>query len=496
MSSENIIAVSDEAMPKHENIKQELTTPTAYSNDGQKISVTSSGMTKLIEAYSFSDDETNSDNENEHDCNLGSTIFRNPSVKNEAKEDSSLTDVLSNVHNNQASTRTDLSCVSNLQNSAETSDKFVSSMLEAVASIESEPSENESDEISSESSEEESSSETESSSSESSSEDNDEQYRQARLSLQKLEEEKKTTEIGFGSILLETKPEIKNVDVVLPGTVALQVIGEVNSIIDDNVVVIKAIPNKPALNLDSVLFLENRSVLGRIYETFGPVSAPYYVVCFEEGKIHAGVAVNQKVYSAPEIGDFTSYVLTAQLKVLRGSDASWLDDREPPDNAVEYSDDEAERNAKRQKKKRKAPPDNKPIQGDAPNARSRQNRGRGNWTNRSVSIRNPHAQLQDSDVGWMNAVTNIQHYKQGGGPFHRSMTPNLANVPSGPMFGRGFMPGQIPSYSGMMPNPSVSWRPPGCIPPPPGDPSNILTAPAHPHMFPPHSAPIPPPPPP
>ena len=40
-------------------------------------------------------------------------------------------------------------------------DKFVSSMLEAVASIESEPSENESDEISSESSEEESSSETE-----------------------------------------------------------------------------------------------------------------------------------------------------------------------------------------------------------------------------------------------------------------------------------------------------------------------------------------------
>ena len=126
MSSENNIAVSDEAIPKHENIKQELTTPTAYSNDDQKISVTSSGMTKLIEAYSLSDDdETNSDNENEHDCNLGSTIFRNPSVKNEAKEDSSLTDVLSNVHNNQASTRTDLSCFSNLQNSAETSGGYL-----------------------------------------------------------------------------------------------------------------------------------------------------------------------------------------------------------------------------------------------------------------------------------------------------------------------------------------------------------------------------------
>lgn len=43
----------------------------------------------------------------------------------------------------------------------------------------------------------------------------------------------------------------------------------------------------------------------------------------------------------------------AQLQKLKGTDASWLDDVEPPPEAQEFSDDEAEREMKKKKRQRK-----------------------------------------------------------------------------------------------------------------------------------------------
>lgn len=51
--------------------------------------------------------------------------------------------------------------------------------------------------------------------------------------------------------------------------------------------------------------------------------------------------------------DFAAYVFLAQLRRLKGSDASWLNDIEPPVEEVEYSDDEMERIAKKKKRNRK-----------------------------------------------------------------------------------------------------------------------------------------------
>ena len=48
--------------------------------------------------------------------------------------------------------------------------------------------------------------------------------------------------------------------------------------------------------------------------------------------------------------NFDFVFLCLQLKRLKGSDASWRHDIEPPEHHVEYSDDEEERNLRKAKK--------------------------------------------------------------------------------------------------------------------------------------------------
>ena len=47
---------------------------------------------------------------------------------------------------------------------------------------------------------------------------------------------------------------------------------------------------------DSVLLLENRSVVGKIYETFGPVPQPYYSVRFNSGAeiMEKGIKIGER----------------------------------------------------------------------------------------------------------------------------------------------------------------------------------------------------------
>jgi H/ACA ribonucleoprotein complex non-core subunit NAF1 len=66
------------------------------------------------------------------------------------------------------------------------------------------------------------------------------------------------------------------------------------------------------------------------------------------------ILVDMPVYYAPNL-PFTSYVFTSHLMAMRGSDASWKHDNEPPDDVKEYSDDEEERRdrTRNQRNKRK-----------------------------------------------------------------------------------------------------------------------------------------------
>jgi H/ACA ribonucleoprotein complex non-core subunit NAF1 len=169
-------------------------------------------------------------------------------------------------------------------------------------------------------------------------------------------------------------PATKNelVDVVVPpvtvsltpGTL-LSPAGAVMAIVDLNVVV-QAPPGSTALDIGSVLAFEDLTVLGAVFDTFGPVKQPHYSVRFNrpEDIDRDRVVVGRPVLFVP---DHARFVLPAQLH-QKGSDASAMFDEEPPEEEVEFSDDEAEAQAKAAKKKPKKKQQQQPQAPAAPRA--------------------------------------------------------------------------------------------------------------------------------
>uniref|UniRef100_H2YHP1 H/ACA ribonucleoprotein complex subunit n=1 Tax=Ciona savignyi TaxID=51511 RepID=H2YHP1_CIOSA len=195
-------------------------------------------------------------------------------------------------------------------------------------------------------------------------------------------------------------------------------------------VVVKASVGKPALNLDSVLFLEDKSFLGRVYETFGPVPAPYYVVCFNETEKTSELSLEQKIYFAPDIKDYTSFILTAQLTQAKGSDASWKDDREPSSpQLIEFSDDEEERSFKKKLKNPGTQTGTKPVKRGRNNNQNNQSVGKqnnqnaGTWVNRGTRFANPTNQMRDADINWMMSYNQGNPQQGGRGGQYRQPPP-------------------------------------------------------------------------
>lgn len=109
--------------------------------------------------------------------------------------------------------------------------------------------------------------------------------------------------------------------------------------------------NSVPLDIDSVLFLDHgKLALGKVFDVIGPVSMPIYCVRFNshDDIVSKGISVGNKVFFAPR-SEYSSYVIFP-LVMSKGSDASWKNDVEPPENLVDYSDDEQERRTKRKAK--------------------------------------------------------------------------------------------------------------------------------------------------
>ena len=117
---------------------------------------------------------------------------------------------------------------------------------------------------------------------------------------------------------------------------------------------------------------------GRIFDVFGPVIRPLYSLRFESeedfDKI-TGLTVGADVSVAPSDPRLTSYVFLKDLLKLKGTDASWEDDGEAPEEMAEFSDDETERQAKQQKQRVK-----RPLQNNS-------ERGRGHQPTRPATVR-------------------------------------------------------------------------------------------------------------
>lgn len=120
-------------------------------------------------------------------------------------------------------------------------------------------------------------------------------------------------------------------------------------------VLVEALRNSIPLDIDSVLFLDNgKKALGKIFDVIGPVAVPIYCVRFNNHDDIAtkGIAVGDKVFYAPRT-EYSQFLIISDI-MTKGSDASWKNDIEPPDNMVEYSDDEEERKTKRMAKANRA----------------------------------------------------------------------------------------------------------------------------------------------
>ncbi|KAJ0174806.1 hypothetical protein K1T71_009914 [Dendrolimus kikuchii] len=156
-----------------------------------------------------------------------------------------------------------------------------------------------------------------------------------------------------GELGLDDLPPIEDLAISLPAQETTK-IGTIASIVD-RLVIVRAFPETPAIDLDSVLFLEyGAKALGKVFDVFGPVTEPHYCVRFnsQEHVRERGVQPGQEVFIAPK-SQHTNYVFLNELMKIKGSDASWLHDVEPPPSQVEYSDDEEERRANKAKKEQR-----------------------------------------------------------------------------------------------------------------------------------------------
>ncbi|KAJ1944671.1 hypothetical protein EC988_005928 [Linderina pennispora] len=144
------------------------------------------------------------------------------------------------------------------------------------------------------------------------------------------------------------RPEIPAVAIaILPATQETRPLGTVYSIVNDTVIIESAQSGvHSVLDVDAIVAFSDRSVLGQIFEVFGPVARPMYSVRFNDPadidreKCVKGALVIYAVGMA-------NVVATDRLRT-KGYDASNEYDEEVNENEMEFSDDEKELEHRRQ----------------------------------------------------------------------------------------------------------------------------------------------------
>ncbi|KAF7693892.1 H/ACA ribonucleoprotein complex non-core subunit NAF1 [Silurus meridionalis] len=167
-------------------------------------------------------------------------------------------------------------------------------------------------------------------------------------------------------LLLEDLPVVENLSISIPENTDMEPVGIISSIVDQ-LVIIESKKDTPPLNEDSILFNKDRVSIGRVFEVFGPVCQPYYILRFncQEDIDKRDLKIQEPVYFVPTIKDFTEYIFVEQIKQTKGSDASWKNDQEPPLEALDFSDDEQERIAKQKLKAQRRPQQQKLEESDS-----------------------------------------------------------------------------------------------------------------------------------
>ncbi|PWZ00280.1 NAF1-domain-containing protein [Testicularia cyperi] len=219
----------------------------------------------------------------------------------------------------------------------------------------------------------------------SSSDDDEEDAKIVGLALDADDDDDEDGGGGGGSTVPATKNEILAPQVDLPAIeelsdadkAAIRPLGRVHSIVDSVVVIeqeVRKAQNSEAssapqarapvdstgrpgeeegeysvLDTGSLLCFEDGKVLGLVFETFGSIHSPMYSLRFPSAAAidKEQVQVGKPVFYLPSQ---STYVMTRLLKAMKGSDASNMWDEEVAEDEIDYSDDEAEAEAKRRNK--------------------------------------------------------------------------------------------------------------------------------------------------
>ncbi len=151
---------------------------------------------------------------------------------------------------------------------------------------------------------------------------------------------------------VEVAPELPE-DYTIPESTPIKYLGTVTSIVENSVLVQSAVSAEfQVLREGAVLCLENCSPLGILFEIFGRLQCPIFRVKFnneaelKDRNIERGMKVYYVVPSA-------QFALTSQIRSIRGTDASNVNDEELPESEQDYSDDEEESRAKRERKRQR-----------------------------------------------------------------------------------------------------------------------------------------------
>jgi len=242
-------------------------------------------------------------------------------------------------------------------------------------------------------------------------------------------------------------PPVDDVTAIVPAA-ECKIIGHIKNLVED-LVVVESLIGIPALDLESVLFVREGSLaLGRVFDVIGPVTQPLYVVRFNSKQHIAerGVTVGMKVYFAPK-SELTSYVFLEQLMAMKISDASWVNDEEPPPQFLEYSDDEEEQRVKREHKaKKKAETQPQADSGEATESkrpRQQQNKNLRQCNNRYTPDSNPFYRTSRAynpqsggGIQWSQYSAPVQYstqYTQPPPPFS-APPPGQYPAPPGPQY--------------------------------------------------------------
>ncbi|KAG7820182.1 hypothetical protein KL928_001619 [Ogataea angusta] len=142
-------------------------------------------------------------------------------------------------------------------------------------------------------------------------------------------------------------------DFSVPPDAPIEYIGNITALVERSIVIKASVSGEIRVLKDgSILCLEDRTLVGPLFETFGRIQSPSYRVKFKtEEKFEAfkdkkGAKV---FYVVPE----SEFVLTSQIKTIKGSDASNWNDEEIPEEEQEFSDDEKEAAMKALRKRKK-----------------------------------------------------------------------------------------------------------------------------------------------